>query len=140
MALHFHPQPKPEPRAITKHKRRAAAGAELLEAYAVVDARDAGICWVTGRYTQPGHPDSRVRREHNHLRGRNVMPGWVTDPDHIVTVCVDAHRLITHEKIIVEGDDVRKAIRFHWREDVPKDQRIFHIQSRRRSQQVERDI
>lgn len=137
MAVHFHPQPKPEPRVITRHKRRVAEDAALTEAYAVVDARDAGYCWVTGRYTQPGHPDARVRREHNHLRGRNVMPEWVNDPDHIITVCVEAHRLITAEKIIVEGDDVRQAIRFHWREDVPKDQRIFQIASRRRSQQRE---
>jgi hypothetical protein len=120
-----------EPRAITKAKRRAADEAALEAAYAEVDLRDGSICWVTGRYAVAGAPDRRVRREHHHLRGRNCAPEWVTDPDRIITVVKEVHDLITSGHLIVEGDDARKPIRFHWREDVPATSRIFRIKSRR---------
>lgn len=120
-----------EPRAITKAKKRAADDAALAAAYAEVDLRDGSICWVTGRYAQAGAVDRRVRREHHHLRGRNVKPEWVTDPDRIITVVKEAHDLITSGHIVVEGDDATKPIRFHWREDVPASSRIFHIKSKR---------
>lgn len=124
-----------EPRAIRKAKKRTADKERLDAAYADVDLRDAGICWVTGRYTVEGAIDSRSRREHHHLRGRNAAPELVYEPDNIITTCADAHHLITSGHLVVEGEDARKPIRFHWREDVPADSRIFHIKSRRWSQQ-----
>ena|SRR5687767_4238775 len=105
-----------EPQAISRRKRRASEAAALQEAYADVDRRDGGYCWVTGRYTQPGAIDVRVRREHHHLKGRNVKPEWVTKPERIITVSAEAHQLITLGWIAVEGTDARKPLFFHWTE------------------------
>jgi hypothetical protein len=126
--------PKPPPRAIAKATKRREEADALREAYADVDARDAGMCWITGRYTQPGAVDARVRREHHHLRGRNVCPERVTQPWAVITVCAEAHQLITRGLISVEGDDARHTIRFHWN-GVPLAQRPFVIRSRRWSQE-----
>ncbi len=124
--------PKPEPRAVTKHAKRKAASQALLDAYADVDARDAGYCWVTGRYTVPGAVDARQRREHHHLKGRNVKPEWIHRPERIITVAADVHSLITAEAITVEGADARKLIFFHWNDRIVKpDKRPFRITGRR---------
>ena len=128
------PIPKPEPGVISRRKRRAEAASDLADAYADVDRRDGGYCWVTGRYTQPGAPGARVRREHNHLKGRNVRPEWVTRPERIITVCAEAHKLIHAGWIAVEGTDARKVIRFHWTA-LAKGRRPFEITSRRGSQE-----
>lgn len=124
--------PKPAPRALTKHAKRKEADQALREAYADVDARDAGYCWVTGRYTSPGAVDARQRREHHHLKGRNVKPEWVTDPRRIITVAADVHQLITCEAITVEGTDARKPMFFHWNPRIVKPgKEPFHIKARR---------
>lgn len=103
-----------EPRAVSRRKRRAADEKALREAYADVDAREAGYCQVTGRYTQPGHVDARIRREHHHLKGRRVRPEWVTRSERIILVTAEVHRLITLGWIAVEGCDARKPLFFHW--------------------------
>lgn len=120
-----------EPRAVTKAKKRQADEEALEKAYAEVDLRDSGICWVTGRFTVAGSPDRRNRRERHHLRGRNAAPERVTDPNNIITTCAEAHQLITDGFIVVEGDDATKPIKFHWREDVPASSRILRIKSKR---------
>jgi hypothetical protein len=103
-----------EPRVVARRKRRAADAKALADAYVDVDHRDAGYCWITGRYTQSGHVDARVRREHHHLKGRRVRPEWIHRPERIVTLCAEAHELVTRGWIAVEGADARKAIFFHW--------------------------
>lgn len=122
------------PLAVQRELRKKAETDALLAAYAEVDKRDGSICWVTGTKTEPGAPSAKVRREHHHLRGRNVKPEWVNDPHRIITVTRLAHRLITKGWIAVEGDDARKAIRFHWTELAPVAMRTIRIKSRRRSQ------
>lgn len=101
---------------LDRHERRKSDEQELLYAYGEVDARDQSICAVTGRFTKAGVPDARVRREHHHLKGRNVRPEWVTVPKRIITVCAEAHDLITGGFIEVEGIDATKPIFFHWNE------------------------
>jgi len=123
-----------EPGAVARRRRRAADAKALAEAYADVDRRDAGQCWVTGRFTMAGEPDRRLRREHHHLKGRNIKPEWVTVPKRIITVCAEAHQLITAGWIEVEGTDATKVIRFHWT-DLCKGPRPFEIRSRRVSQE-----
>lgn len=103
---------------LERHERRKADEQGLLDAYAEVDLRDQSICWVTGRFTKPGAPDARVRREHHHLKGRNVRPDWVTVPKRIITVCAEAHDLIEGGFIQVEGTDASKPIFFHWNESM----------------------
>lgn len=113
-----------EPSATTdRHLRKLTRQQRLAAAYADVDRRDAGVCWVTGRRT--GGSSSAHRREHHHLAGRNVRPEWKYDPDHIIVVCGDAHSLITSGKIDVEGDDAQLPIFFHW--NCKPSERLFEI-------------
>lgn len=134
MSVGFHPQPKPIPGAIVKRKRRAEADKALREAYADVDLRDGGICWVTGRFTRSDAVDPRVRREHHHLKGRRVRPDWITKPERIITICVEAHQLINAGWLVVEGCDARKAIFFHWADHVSAKDKPFEIKARRLDQ------
>lgn len=109
----------------------------MIEAYAVVDVRDAGYCRVTGRYTQPGHVDPRVRREHHHLSGRNVAPQDRANPERIVTVCAEAHQLLTAHLLEYEGENASDRIVFHWSEQLDPKDRPFRIMSKRWSQNDE---
>jgi hypothetical protein len=103
---------------LARHERRTEDAQALADAYAEVDLRDQSICAVTGRFTKAGAPDARVRREHHHLKGRNVRPDWVNVPKRIITVCAEAHDLITGGFIQVEGRDATKPIFFHWSEEM----------------------
>lgn len=126
------------PDASSARKQRKAAKADALKnAYAEVDKRDGGVCWVTGVQTSPAGRSEWDQRTHHHLRGRNVKPEWRHDPDRIITVSLGVHRLLDLDKIIQEGDDARKPIRFHWNPSTPPEQRTCRIKSRRRSQQVD---
>lgn len=124
------------PVEVQREQRRASKTDALLAAYAEVDKRDASVCWVTGTVTVPGAPSQKIRREHHHLAGRRVQPGWVNDPDHIITVSRLAHRLITKGWIVVEGDDARRRLVFTWADHVTVAMRPpgFRIRSKRRSQ------
>ena len=120
------PYPKGTPRVVERHAKRRAAEAALRRAYAEVDERDKGICWATGRQTFTlstigGTYDVRDwYREHHHLRGRNVRPGWRARPERIVTLSRIAHQLVTCGWILVDGDDARRPdkITFRWNPDV----------------------
>ena len=129
------PQPKPTPRVVERYSRRKAEANALKDAYADVDVRDGGYCWVTGRYTAPYGTsramDPRVRREHHHLKGRNVRPEWVDKPERIITVCKEAHDLIGAGWVVVEGCDARKPVFFHYAAHVKPKDRPFEIRGRR---------
>lgn len=119
------PNPKPPKGSgrLDRHERRRADAEALADAYAEVDLRDASICAVTGRFTKAGAPDARVRREHHHLKGRNVRPEWVNVPKRIITVCAEAHDLIEGGFIQVEGADATKPLFFHWNERAMKNRK-----------------
>lgn len=110
----FHPVPKPTPGVVTRRQKRLDQEQALREAYADVDRRDGGYCWVTGRYTTPGAPDSRVRREHHHLVPRSLDSTRICDPTNIVTVCAEAHALFKAGWLVSEGTDTREPVFFHW--------------------------
>lgn len=117
---------------LDRHERRKAETQALLDAYAEVDARDGSICRVTGRYTIAGDPDARRRREHHHLKGRNVRPDWVNDAKRIITVCAEAHQLIEGGFIEVEGTDATRPLMFHWNEQAMRGRvRPFRISGKR---------
>lgn len=118
-------------RAIRKAKRQGA----MQKAYRLVDVRDGSKCWVTRLLLSPGATDPRARREHHHLQPRSTHPERIADPTNIITVSGLAHTLIEAGMIVVEGTTTEKPIRFHWRADVTKEQRVLVIKSRRRSQQ-----
>jgi hypothetical protein len=130
MTTNFKP-PKGSGR-LERHERRKSERDALADAYAEVDARDASICAVTGRFTKAGAVDARVRREHHHLKGRNVRPDWVTKPRRIITVCAEAHALIEGGFIQVEGDDATKPLFFHWNTEMMRGRlKPFRIVSKR---------
>lgn len=126
-----------EPRVVTKARKQRAKERSLEDAYAAVDARDKNICWVTGRHVSPSAISASQRREHHHLKGRRVMPEWVNKAERIITVCAEAHQLITAGWVVVEGTDARKQLFFHWRADVKPDQKTLLIQRKRVRPEVE---
>lgn len=115
------------PGVVERKQRRKDRENELTDAYAAVDERDKGICWVTGRTTVAGAVMAEQRREHHHLKGRRVRPDWRHKPERIITVCAEAHDLITRGWIVLEGDDARKQLFFHWAEHVDPKQRTLVI-------------
>lgn len=123
------------PAVVTKAKRRTDKAEALKDAYADVDARDKGICKVTGRHTSPGAPDPRVRREHHHIVKRSRDKGLIAVPANVITVCAEAHGLIEAGWIVVEGTNADKpnGVRFHWREGVDPKLKILVIKSRRKT-------
>jgi hypothetical protein len=121
--------PKGQSAAEGRRQRKLTKAQLLDEAYARVDALDQGICWVTGRTTRTNTTDARVFREHHHLGARRVRPEWRHDEDRIITVCKEAHDLITAGKIDVEGDHRRRGLFFHW--DCKPSERPFHILPKR---------
>lgn len=121
-------------RAIRRHVKRRDKDQALEAAYAVVDARDAGYCRVTGRYTQSGAVDPRVRREHHHLSGRNVAPEDRANPERIITTCGEAHQLLHAKLLLYEGENANERIVFHWADEVKPSDRPFLIRSKRWSQ------
>lgn len=120
---------KGQPAMLERRTRKLDKAKLLAEAYAEVDRLDQGICWVTGRTTSPASSDAKTAREHHHLAGRRVRPEWRHDPARIITVCREAHQLITLGKIDVEGLHRKRALFFHW--NLAPKYRPFEIQPKR---------
>lgn len=114
------------PGVVTKHMRRKAKEQALADAYKDVDTRDKGISWVSGKHTDFS-PDPRTHRDRHHLKGRRVMPEWVSKPERIITVTREEHDLITAGWIVVEGTDARKPIFFHYAAHVKPHQKTVVI-------------
>lgn len=127
-----------QPAVVARHQRKAKKATALEQAYKVVDLRDQLTCRCTGAYLRPGVLDARARLEHHHLAGRRVESTWREDPKRIICVSALVHQLLHSGLLQVEGVNASAAknrLRFFWREDVPQDQRIVRIYSRRRSAQ-----
>jgi hypothetical protein len=102
------------PVKVQRHDRKKAREEALEKAYAVVNNRDHNTCRATGRRLDPAAIDPAFRREHHHLKGRNVRPDWRDKPERICLVSALAHDLITKGWIDVEGTDARKPLFFHY--------------------------
>ena len=122
---------KGTPLALTKHRKRVATVARLLEAYSDVDLRDCGFSVISGVYTVPGATDPKRRREHHHLNGRRVRPEWVCCPERIITVTGWEHELLTSNALQIEGCDARERLMFYWnRKIVPPGKEPFRLKKR----------
>jgi len=129
---------KPQPRALTKGRKRAQEAADLEAAYADVDLRDGPTSRISGRYTQAGAIDPRVRREHHHIRPRSTHPSLAADASNIFVCSSEEHQLIHAGALIVEGVDACKELRFHWNYEIcERGKEPFRIKSRRWSQRDE---
>jgi hypothetical protein len=122
------------PAVIDRKLRKKDRKQRLQDAYDEVDERDSMVCWVTGKQLYRSTSNQDELLTHHHLKGRNVKPEWKYLPERIISVSWTAHGLITPGIIEVEGDDARKAIRFHYRDGTPLSSRVVKIASRRRSQ------
>ena len=61
---------------------------------AAVWIRDRGRDRATGQILYPDHPDPHFRGQVCHLRGRRVMPEWMTDPQRAILLS-DANHILT---------------------------------------------
>jgi hypothetical protein len=127
------------PGVVERHTRKATKAKALRDAYAIVDKRDGNRCRCTGLPLDPGAKEPKHRREHHHLKGRNVAPEWREDPNRIVLVSKAVHDLINNGYIVVEGTDATKRLVFTYAAHVPEKARIVKIASKRRSQRKDSD-
>jgi hypothetical protein len=126
--------PKPV-KGMYRHTKRQMAEQRLEEAYEVVNRRDDNHSRVSGCLLLPESADPRQRREHHHLKGRNVRPDWKTDPKRIVLVSAFEHGLLTSGALEHEGDDASKRVVFFWnRAKVKPGEEPIRIKSKRWSQ------
>lgn len=100
-----------------RRARRADEDKRLVDAYAEVDRRHGPVCAVTGVHFRCDSPDPRFTRHHHHLKGRRVRPDWKYKAERIIPVTSEVHDLIEGGFIVVEGDDARKPMFFHWDEE-----------------------
>lgn len=121
------------PVSVERYERKAKKQERLDAAYALVNKRDGHKCRCTGEPLAWPCPDAKHRREHHHLRGRNVAPERREDPQGICLVSAFVHKLITKGWIDVEGDNADGALRFHY--TALAKSRPVRIKSRRKSQQ-----
>lgn len=129
--------PKPI-RGMHTFTRRKTKAQRLLEAYEVVNRRDGNLSRVSGCYLLPTSADNRQRREHHHLKGRNVRPDWRCAPERIILCSAFEHGLLEHDAILYEGDDARERIVFFWnREKVKPGEEPIRLLSKRWSQNEE---
>lgn len=125
------------PAVVARKVRKQAKQDALDKAYAVVNARDGNRCRCTGLPLDPRATEAKHRREHHHLRERNVAPELRESPENICLVSAEVHRLITAGWILVEGTDATKRLVFTYAAHVPKPLRTVVIASKRRSQRRE---
>jgi hypothetical protein len=116
--------------------RRAARQSAMDDAYEEVNRRDENKSRVSGISLRADSPDERTRREHNHIVERSRDKTKRAEASNIHLCSGLEHRLITLGKLLIEGTDASlpNTLRFHWHPDVPADQRVVKILSRRRSQ------
>lgn len=112
--------PKGRPRDLERHDKQQAAEEALADAYKAVDARDRRICQVTGILLSPGSPDPAKALTRDHLAARGPHPDKVDDPDNILTVSLQVHRLRQAHAILVwdaggcETTHVHRIAKFAW--------------------------
>lgn len=122
-----HPKSETPPVSVQRGQKRKAKKEALGAAYELVNQRDGNRCRVTGKPLDPRASDPAHRREHHHLRGRRVRPDWRERPERICLVSTLAHDCINNGWLIVEGDDARKPLFFHWAPHVKPKMRPFVI-------------
>ncbi len=121
------------------YSRRKNNTDRLQDAYAIVNVRDENESRVSGCHLIGASADNRQRREHHHLRGRNVRPDWKYDPRRIMLCSAFEHGLLESGAILVEGDDADQRLVFTWnRELVKPGEEPLRIKSKRWSQNADR--
>lgn len=102
------------PAVLAKSRKDSEHERKLAKAYAAVNEREADVCQVSGVKLSAASRDEKRRREHHHLKGRNVKPEWVYEPKRIVLVSAYIHKLLQGKVILVDGTDATKPPTFTW--------------------------
>jgi hypothetical protein len=108
------------PRVLEKSQKESEHDRKLAKAYAAVDEREKNMCQVSGVMLFPSSQNERTRREHHHLKGRNVKPEWVYEPKRILLVSAYIHKLLQSKVILVYGTDATKPLAYHWNRQMVK--------------------
>lgn len=108
------------PKVLEKHRKESEHDRKLAKAYAAVDTRENNVCQVSGAQLSPTASDPKRRREHHHIRGRNVRPEWVYVPKRIVLVSKAIHDLLTAKVLLIENTDATKPLRVFWNRQIVK--------------------
>jgi hypothetical protein len=91
----------------SRHDAKTAKARKKVQdrrnAYWLVDMRDKGCCRACGKVTMSAHPDRTKRREHHHIKGRQIRQAETTS--NICLLCCDCHDL-RHVKrtLIITGN------------------------------------
>ncbi len=109
---------KGRPAVLEQHDKETAHDRKLAKAYRAVEDREDNRCQVTGVPLFAFASDHRRRREHHHLKGRNVRPEWVYKPERILLVSKHVHDLLTANALVPDGCNARKRIRFFWNDRI----------------------
>lgn len=113
--------PKGTPAKLAKHQKDTEHDRKLAAAYRKVEVREDNVCQASGVKLEATSANDKRRREHHHLKGRNVKPEWVYQASRIVLVSAFVHQLITDGEILVIGTDAPK-VRFKWNRNIVKGQ------------------
>jgi hypothetical protein len=108
------------PRVLATQQKQTEHDRKLAAAYAIVDARENNICQLSGAQLSPTSSDPKRRREHHHLKGRNVKPEWIYEPRRIALVSAHVHSLITSGAILIAGTDATKPLKASWNRQIVK--------------------
>ena len=94
--------PKPQPRAVSKHRKRVEEEANLREVTKQVHARDGRRCRVCGRRCDPNAVDLLARAHLHHIAYRSA--GGQDTTDNLVTLCAFCHAEEHAHTLKVDGN------------------------------------
>ena len=83
---------------------------DRLNAYWLVDVRDKGLCRACGKMTVSKSPDRSKRREHHHIRGRQVKDAETTA--NILTLCADCHDMRHVKRTLIITGNANQLVTF----------------------------
>jgi hypothetical protein len=106
--------PKVRPRVLAKAEKESEHDRKLRVAYEKVNLREEDTCQVSGVKLFALSQNERTRRQHHHLKGRNVKPEWVYEPRRILLCSEYLHKLLQSKAILVDGTDATKPLVFAW--------------------------
>lgn len=111
---------KGKPLSIAKHEKGVALAADIVRAYAKVDARDGKVCQVTGKPLTANHGDLKLALARHHLANRSTAKDRRADADNILTVSEYVHKfmqsgaLLPIDKRGKETTSVKRIAGFQW--------------------------
>lgn len=105
-------QPKGTPRVLEKVAKDRVEDRAWEKTVAAVDARDKGLCFVTGAYLKAGAIDPWQRLERAHLEARSKSKARRHLTENVVTVAAAIHQLMHAGALKLFDKRGRPALKF----------------------------